>query len=140
MPLELPDCGPVTARPGGSMSISTETTIPAGTYTLDKVHSHVGFAVKHMVVVTFRGRFEEYDATLEVGPDGSPRLVGTVGVGSIEVKDENLAGHLQSPEFFDAEGHPELRFQSESIRICTGAAVVDRSLTIKAETRRGVAR
>jgi len=117
------------------MSISTETTIPAGTYTLDKVHSHVGFAIKHMVVATFRGRFEEYDATLEVGPDGSPRLVGTVGVGSIEVKDENLAGHLQSPEFFDAERHPELRFESESIRIDNGDVVVDGRLTIKGETR-----
>jgi polyisoprenoid-binding protein YceI len=117
------------------MSISTETAIPAGTYTLDTVHSHVGFAVKHMVVATFRGRFETFDATLEVGQDGAPRLTGTVDVTSIEVKDENLAGHLQSPDFFDAERHPELRFESDSIRIDGGEAVVDGRLTIKGQTR-----
>jgi polyisoprenoid-binding protein YceI len=117
------------------MSISTETTIPTGTYTLDKVHSHVGFGVKHMVVATFRGRFDDFDATLEVGEDGAARLIGTVAVGSIEVKDENLAAHLQSPEFFDAERHPELRFESDSIRIDGGDAVVDGRLTIKGETR-----
>jgi polyisoprenoid-binding protein YceI len=117
------------------MSISTETTIPTGTYTLDKVHSHVGFAVKHMVVATFRGRFEEFDATLEVADDGTPRLTGTVDVTSIEVKDDNLAGHLQSPEFFDSERHPELRFESDSIRVDGGDVVVDGRLTIKGQTR-----
>jgi polyisoprenoid-binding protein YceI len=117
------------------MSISTETAIPAGTYTLDTVHSHVGFAVKHMVVATFRGTFEKYDATLWVDEDGTARLIGTVDVGSVEVKDENLAAHLQSPEFFDAERHPELRFESDSIRVEDGRAVVDGRLTIKGQTR-----
>jgi polyisoprenoid-binding protein YceI len=117
------------------MSISTETTIPAGTYTLDKVHSHVGFAVKHMVVATFRGRFEDFDATLDVADDGAPRLTGTVDVTSIEVKDDNLAGHLQSPEFFDSERHPELRFESDSIRVDGGDVVVDGRLTLKGQTR-----
>jgi polyisoprenoid-binding protein YceI len=117
------------------MSVSTETTIPTGTYTIDKVHSHVGFAVKHMVVATFRGRFEDFDATLEVAADGAARLVGTVDVTSIEVKDDNLAGHLQSPDFFDAERHFELRFESDSIRVDQGDVVVDGRLTIKGQTR-----
>jgi len=117
------------------VSISTETTVPVGTYAIDRVHSHVGFAVKHMVVATFRGRFEDFDATVEVGEDGTARLTGTVAVGSIEVRDENLAAHLQSPDFFDAERHPELRFESDSIRIDGGEAVVDGRLTIKGETR-----
>jgi polyisoprenoid-binding protein YceI len=117
------------------MSVSTETTIPTGTYTIDKVHSHVGFAVKHMVVATFRGRFEDFDATLEVAADGAARLVGTVDVTSIEVKDDNLAGHLQSPDFFDAERHSELRFESDSIRVDQGDVVVDGRLTIKGQTR-----
>jgi polyisoprenoid-binding protein YceI len=117
------------------MSSTTATAIPTGTYAIDRVHSHIGFAVKHMVVATFRGRFEDFDAALEVGEDGTPRLTGTVAVGSIEVKDENLAAHLQSPDFFDAERHPELRFESDSIRIDGGDVVVDGRLTIKGETR-----
>jgi polyisoprenoid-binding protein YceI len=117
------------------MSTTTATAIPAGTYAIDHVHSHVGFAVKHMVVATFRGRFEDFDATLNVAEDSTPRLIGTVAVGSIEVKDDNLAAHLQSPDFFDAERHPELRFESDSIRIDGGDVVVDGRLTIKGETR-----
>ena len=65
------------------------------------------------------------------------KLVGTVDVGSIVVKDENLAAHLQSPEFFDAERYPELRFESTDIRR-TGEGdevVVDGELTIKGITK-----
>jgi polyisoprenoid-binding protein YceI len=117
------------------MSTTTETTIPTGTYEVDKVHSHIGFAVKHMVVATFRGGFGAYDASLSVADDGTARLAGTVDVTSIEVKDENLSGHLLSPDFFDAERHPELRFESDSIRIDGSEAVVDGRLTIKGQTR-----
>ena len=64
------------------------------------------------------------------------KLVGTVDVGSIVVKDENLAAHLQSPEFFDAERHPELRFESTDIRRGEGdEVVVDGELTIKGITK-----
>ena len=101
-----------------------------GTYKLDPVHSSASFAIKHMVVATFRGRFEEFDAVLEDG-----RLTGTVNVGSIVVKDPNLAAHLQSPEFFDAERHPELRFESSEIRPDGDQVVVDGELTIKGITK-----
>jgi polyisoprenoid-binding protein YceI len=117
------------------MSTATELQIPAGTYSIDKVHSTIGFAVKHMVVATFRGRFEDYDASLSVGDDGTSRLTGTVGVGSVVVKDPNLEAHLQSPEFFDAERHPELRFESESLRLDGDEVVLDGRLSIKGETR-----
>ena len=53
------------------------------------------FAVKHMVVSTFRGRFEDFDATLAVDDDGNAALDGVVKADSIVVKDENLAAHLQ---------------------------------------------
>jgi polyisoprenoid-binding protein YceI len=117
------------------MSTTAELQIPTGTYTIDKVHTTIGFAVKHMVVSTFRGRFEDYDATLDVGDDGLPHLTGTVRVNSVEVKDDNLEAHLQSPDFFDAERHPELRYESDSFRRDGDEVVVDGRLTIKGETR-----
>ena len=111
--------------------MATATEQIQGTYKLDPVHSSASFAVKHMVVSTFRGRFENFDATLDDG-----KLIGTVDVSSIVVKDENLAAHLQSPEFFDAERHPELRFESTDIRRGEGdEVVVDGELTIKGITR-----
>ena len=74
-------------------AITSTTPIPAGTtWAVDTVHSNVGFAVKHMVVSTFRGRFEDYDATLTANEDGTLRLEGRVSADSIAVKDENLRG------------------------------------------------
>ena len=111
--------------------MATATEQIQGTYVLDPVQSSASFAVKHMVVSTFRGRFENFDATLVDG-----KLTGTVDVSSIVVKDENLAAHLQSPEFFDAERHPELRFESSDIRRGEGnEVVVDGELTIKGITK-----
>ena len=115
-------------------------TLPAGTWKLDPIHSSAGFAVKHMVVATFRGRFEDFDATLDVAEDGSGKLVGTVDPKSIVVKDENLAGHLQSPDFFDTERYDEIRFESTSIRIEGDEAVVDGELTVKGNTQPVTAR
>jgi polyisoprenoid-binding protein YceI len=119
---------------------STQQELPVGNWKLDTIHSSAGFAVKHMVVATFRGRFDDFDATLEVGEDGSQKLVGTVDPSSIVVKDENLAGHLQSPDFFDTERYPELRFESTSIRIEGDEAILEGELTIKGNTNPVTAR
>jgi polyisoprenoid-binding protein YceI len=116
--------------------LSTATTqIPVGSWNVDKIHSHVGFAVKHMVVSTFRGRFEDYDATLVSAEDGTLTLEGSVRADSIVVKDENLAAHLKSPEFFDTERHPEITFSSTLVRTEGGELIVDGELTIKGHTR-----
>jgi polyisoprenoid-binding protein YceI len=112
----------------------TQTKLPVGTWKLDPTHSSASFAVKHMVVATFRGRFEQIDATLTVGEDGTGRLDGTVDAGSIVVKDENLQAHLGSPDFFDTERYPQLRFSSEAIRRDGEELVLDGELTIKDHT------
>jgi len=119
---------------------STQQELPVGTWQLDPIHSSAGFAVKHMVVATFRGRFEDFDATLEVGEDGEAKLVGTVDPRSIVVKDENLAGHLQSPDFFDTERYDEIGFDSSAIRIEGDEAILEGELTIKGQTNPVTAR
>src|SRR2546422_4192895 len=117
------------------MSTATVQSIPTGTWRIDPVHSRVGFAVKHMVVSTFRGQFGRYDGHLVAGPDGAPRLEGSVDAGSIEVRDDNLAGHLASPEFFDSERHPRIEFASTAVRVGEGGELeADGELTIKGRT------
>jgi polyisoprenoid-binding protein YceI len=115
--------------------ITTSATIPAGTYRLDPVHSTASFAVKHMVVATFRGRFEEFDATLTVDEAGNASLSGAVKVDSLKVKDENLQAHLASPEFFDVERYPEIRFEASQVEIADGGSLkVAGDLTVKDQT------
>jgi polyisoprenoid-binding protein YceI len=93
------------------MTTQTATQqIPAGTYTVDPVHSTIHFAVVHNGVSTFRSGFRGFEAKLE-GGEGA-RLEGTVDVASVDISEEMLKGHLLSPDFFDAERHPQLKFSS----------------------------
>jgi polyisoprenoid-binding protein YceI len=110
------------------------TGLPIGIWKLDPTHSSVAFAVKHMGVATFRGRFERFDATLTVD-QVSAQLTGIVDAGSIAVKDENLQGHLGSPDFFDVEHYPEIAFRADSIRRVGRELIVAGELTIKGSTR-----
>jgi len=113
------------------MSVTDQTTgIPTGTWSLDPVHSDVGFAVKYSGAGTFRGSFNEYDARLVNGA-----LEGTAKVASVRVDDPNLAGHLQSPDFFDAEQHPELRFASSTIERDAETVTVDGEITLRGVTK-----
>ena len=82
----------------------------------------------------FRTGFDRFDATLDTTGD-EPRLTGTVDPASIVIKDENFHAHLQSPDFFDTERHPEITFESTAFRVEGDELVVDGNLTIKGETR-----
>jgi polyisoprenoid-binding protein YceI len=115
--------------------MTTATAIPAGTYTTDGVHSSAGFAVKHMLS-TFRGSFGTVNAQVTVDEDGTARLDGTVPVSSVIVKDENLQAHLQSPEFFDGEQYPEIRFHGLDLTVNGDTATLIGDLTIKGHTER----
>jgi polyisoprenoid-binding protein YceI len=114
------------------MSTTAEqtTSIPAGTWNLDTVHSDVGFAVTYSGAGTFRGTFDELDASLVDG-----KLEGVTKVASVRVDDPNLAGHLQSPDFFDAEQHPELRFTTRGIERNGDEVTIDGELTLRGVTK-----
>jgi polyisoprenoid-binding protein YceI len=113
------------------MSTTAEqiTSIPTGAWGLDPVHSSIGFAVRYSGVGTFRGTFDDFDAKLVDG-----RLEGVAKVASVHVDDENLAGHLQSPDFFDAERHPELRFASRTIERDGDRISIQGDLTLRGVT------
>ena len=114
--------------------MSTMTIAPAGTWSLDSVHSRVDFEVRYLAG-TFKGEFHEIGAELTVDGERAS-LEGTAKVASVDVKDENLAAHLQAPDFFDAERYPELRFTAEDIRLDgDGKVSVDGELTIKGATQ-----
>jgi polyisoprenoid-binding protein YceI len=115
------------------VTTTNATGLPVGTWKLDPTHSSASFAVKHMGVATFRGRFEKFDATLTVEEEAA-QLDGTVDASSLVVKDGNLQAHLGSPEFFDLERYPQISFHSGSIRREGDELVVDGQLTIKDQT------
>ncbi len=112
------------------MSTIEQSTVPAGTWTVDPVHSKAAFAVKYSGVATFRGHFSEFSAELN---DGT--LTGTVAVDSVEVPIAQLKGHLQAPDFFDAETHPQITFAASDLQVDGERLTVRGELTIKGVTR-----
>ncbi|HST55028.1 MAG TPA: YceI family protein [Solirubrobacteraceae bacterium] len=93
----------------------TQLPVPAGTWTVDRVHSSVEFHVKHLGIATVKGQFTEFEGTLDVSSDGA-RAYGTVNVASVDTREPQRDEHLRSPDFFDAEQYPEIGFSSTAIR------------------------
>ena len=106
------------------------TSIPTGTWGLDPVHSDVGFAVTYSGAGTFRGGFKEFDAKLVDG-----KLEGSAKVASVTVDDPQLVGHLQSPDFFDSEQHPELRFVAAGVERTGDDVTIDGEITLRGVTK-----
>jgi polyisoprenoid-binding protein YceI len=98
------------------MSVTTRTVLPTGTWTVDPAHSNVEFSVKHLGIATVRGAFNEFEGSFEVGDDGEARARGTVQTASIDTNEDKRDAHLRSEDFFHAEVHPELTFESTEIR------------------------
>ena len=110
------------------MCNATLQAVPAGTWSADRIHSTVGFAVPYMAG-TFQGTFSDFDARLSAGA-----LRGTAEVASVEVKDPNLATHLQSPDFFDAERFPQLSFAAKEVSRSGDGLTIAGELTLKGHT------
>jgi polyisoprenoid-binding protein YceI len=106
-----------------------QTRVPPGTWNADTVHSSLSFEVPY-AVAAFGGEITDFNVSLV---DGA--LTGAARIASINVKEENLAAHLLSPEFFDAERFPELTFVSKEIRRDGDDVEIDGELTMKGITK-----
>jgi polyisoprenoid-binding protein YceI len=95
---------------------ATTTVIPTGTWTVDPTHSKVGFAVKHMGIATVRGLFNEFEGHLEIAGDlSSAKAYGTVRAASVDTREPQRDAHLRSADFFDADTHEHLSYESSRI-------------------------
>jgi|SRR5215218_1506787 len=115
------------------MPTNTPTFAPAGTWQLDPTHSTVSFGVPYLAG-TFKGQFHDVEAKLEV-TEQAATLSGVARVESVDVREENLNAHLQSPDFFDVERHPELRFTADRIDLDGDAVDVRGEIEIKGVTK-----
>lgn len=105
-------------------------------WNLDKVHSSVEFGVRHMGFATVRGRFDSFDVAVETDETGTPTSVRVeVDVNSIATGAADRDAHLRSGDFFDAESHPKVVFQSKSVTALGNRRYrVDGDLTIRGGT------
>jgi polyisoprenoid-binding protein YceI len=120
--------------------IMTAAASPTQTHTwsIDASHSHVEFAVRHMMVATAKGRFADVTGTVEWnGSDlASAAITVEIPIASIDTKNEQRDGHLKSPDFFDAASFPTMTFKST--KIIPGhdnAFTIEGDLTIRGTTK-----
>lgn len=93
------------------------------TYTIDAVHSRIGFAVKHMVISTVRGKFNEFTSTVTVDeqrPEAA-RIEVEINANSVDTGVEPRDNDLRSGNFFDVQNHPTISFKSTRIEALGGS-------------------
>ncbi len=122
------------------MTTSSDTaTIPgyiAGTWTIDPIHSEVGFAVRHMMVSKVRGKFKTFSGelvTAENPVDSS--VTAEIDLASIETGAEQRDDHIRSADFFEVETYPTMTYRSTGVRADGDGFVVDGDLTLKGVTK-----
>jgi polyisoprenoid-binding protein YceI len=112
----------------------TRTAIPgytAGTWTIDPVHSEVGFSVRHMMVSKVRGRFTSFSGEIVTGADPlDSSVTAEIALDSIVTGQEQRDAHIRSADFFDVENHPTMTYRSTGVR-----AHGDGELTLKGVTK-----
>jgi polyisoprenoid-binding protein YceI len=106
-------------------------------WTVDPVHSYVGFSVRHMMVTTVRGSFTSFRGTLDIDASDftKSRIEGEIDVTSIDTKNADRDNHLRTGDFFDAASHPKITFRSTRIEPRGDGYVVHGELTIRGVTR-----
>ena len=120
-------------------SVTAVTTIPgyeAATWSIDPVHSEVGFSVRHMMVSKVRGYFREFSGELVTAEDPAQSAVtATIDLGSIDTRQDQRDAHIRSADFFDVDNHPQMTFRSTAVRTDGADWTVEGDLTIKGITK-----
>jgi polyisoprenoid-binding protein YceI len=103
---------------------------------VDPVHSHVGFSVRHMGVGSVRGRFEKFDAKVDIEGGQLKAAEAAIDVSSVNTRQDMRDNHLKSPDFFDAANHPTMVFKSKRVEPTgDGTFRIVGDLTIRGVTR-----
>jgi polyisoprenoid-binding protein YceI len=100
------------------MTAPTVTTLPlaAGHWTVDHNHSGILFTVRHLGLSNVRGRFGQFEATLDVGDAlDQVSVSATVDLSSVDTNNADRDAHLRGTDFFDTDQHPEMTFRSTAI-------------------------
>src|SRR5690554_5620610 len=83
---------------------------------IDSAHSEIAFKVRHMMISTVTGHFEDFQATAKTDGDNfeNAEVAFTAKTASVNTKNKDRDNHLRSDDFFNAEKFPEMKFVSKS--------------------------
>jgi len=107
-------------------------------WAVDPTHSSVDFTIRHMMIAKVKGTFHTFEANIEADPQDltTANISFSVDIASIDTRNNDRDAHLRSGDFFDAEQHPKMTFQSTNIvSKGDGEYNVTGDLTIRGVTR-----
>ena len=108
----------------------------AGTWSIDPVHSEVGFTARHMMVSKVRGRFRTFSGQIVTGADPlDSSVTAEIDLSSIDTGNEQRDAHIRSADFFEVETYPTMLYRSTGLRRDSDGYVLDGKLTLKGVTR-----
>ena len=109
----------------------------AGDYALDVSHSRLGFVARHAMVTKVRGAFGAFEgtATIDTATPASSKVELSIDVASVDTGNADRNGHLVSPDFFDVENYPSMRFVSTDVKRDGDDWSITGDLTIKDTTK-----
>lgn len=111
---------------------------PAGNYQMETRHTQVLFAIRHLGLTDYYGRFEKVSGTLNFNP-GAPEKSSvsvTIDTSSANVMSSELVGELIGPSVFDSGKFPTATFVSRSVeRTGSASGRMTGDLTIRGVTR-----
>ena len=86
-------------------------------WSLDPTHSEIHFKVRHLMVSWVTGSFKQFNATVETEGDDitTAKVHFTAEIHSISTNNEQRDAHLRTGDFFDADNHPQLTFESNKL-------------------------
>jgi polyisoprenoid-binding protein YceI len=117
------------------MTAAVATDLSTGTWTIDPVHSSIGFSVRHLVVSKVRGTFGTFSGAIVVAEDGTPSVSAEIAIDSVNSGNAQRDEHVKSADFFDAEKYPTATFVSTGVRADGDGYVVDGDFTLKGVTK-----
>jgi polyisoprenoid-binding protein YceI len=119
------------------MATATQSATGVTTWKIDPAHTHVEFAVKHMMIATVKGRFSEVtgEIQLDEGNLRNSKVYIEINVASIDTREPQRDQHLLSPDFFDVEKYPKITFRSTAIENTLEQFKLTGDLTIHGVTR-----
>ncbi|RMF13367.1 MAG: polyisoprenoid-binding protein [Candidatus Dadabacteria bacterium] len=107
-------------------------------YAVDPAHTYVGFEVSHLMVSKVQGQFKKYDGLIRYDASKPEKSYaeGTIRVASIDTDNKKRDDHLRSPDFFDAEKYPEIKFHTTGVKKKGNKLIATGELTIKGVTKK----
>jgi len=117
--------------------IATMTQAQSTTWQIDKVHSRIGFTVRHLGLSKVRGEFTDYDATIvaDAKTGKITSVDATAKAESVDTGNEKRDKHLRSDDFFSASKHPELRLKTKSVKFEGNDFTAKVDLTLRGVTK-----